>query len=348
MPLSSLLAGEPIYAFNFTPEAWKGLRAQAKDLRFPCCDAGVILKTSHVGTQFFAHARKGICVTAPESQDHLAAKDVIAKAAIAAGWEAETEVRGTTPAGEAWTADVMVTRGSVKLAFEVQLARQVDDVTRTRQARYMASGVRALWLMRQPARIELPRPSKSLPLFRIESTPEGFQVGIDWNYSFSRPALWVPLGEFVTGALSKRLVWRPLTGKTVSVKREVYRRTCKQCEAWNAFPDDARAIGTNEVWFNQTSACQRLPALLSLLYPEQERARHQIASTSPGSYSLWNSCRKCGTGMMDTGRRFGVHHRPLGAHRTLPPIYIRLTDEILDAMKNESATDVWGWVSGNE
>lgn len=134
MPLSALLASEPIYAFNFPPDAWKELRSRASELRFPCCDAGVVLKRSHIGTQFFAHARKGVCVTGPESMAHLQAKDAIARAAIAAGWKAETEVRGRSPAGEDWVADVQVTRGNVKLAFEVQLTRQSEEVNVARLA----------------------------------------------------------------------------------------------------------------------------------------------------------------------------------------------------------------------
>lgn len=343
MPLSSLFAGETIYAFNFTPAAWKGLRSQAKDLRFPCCDAGVILKTSHVGTQFFAHARKGVCVTAPESQDHLAAKDVIARTAIAAGWEAETEVRGTTPAGEAWTADVMVTRGSAKLAFEVQLARQPDDVTRARQARYTASGVRALWLMRQPARVELPRPSKSLPLFRIESTPDGFQVGIDWAYSFSRPALWVPLDKFVTGALNKHLVWRPLEGQIVSVTRDVRRRTCFMCGSWNAIPGHAQI--NKSLSFNQLDAMNRLPGLMEILYPENDRLRYQIAGMKAGGPSCWVSCCKCGGNLVDPPRSApSWRTSPRAPNRTLPPIKITLTGDVLDALNKSYVTDLWGWV----
>ena len=36
----------------------------------PCCEADAIPKTSRRGTAFFAHARKGDCTTAPESDEH--------------------------------------------------------------------------------------------------------------------------------------------------------------------------------------------------------------------------------------------------------------------------------------
>jgi Competence protein CoiA-like family len=75
----------------------------------PCCQAAVVLKKSSLGTQFFAHQRTGACSTQPESREHLLAKDVIARAAIAAGWNAVTESRDAAQPS-AWMADVLCTQ----------------------------------------------------------------------------------------------------------------------------------------------------------------------------------------------------------------------------------------------
>lgn len=336
MPLSALLNSEMVYAFNFTPLDWHALRSRVKELHHPCCDAGVVLKRSYLGTQFFAHARKGVCVTGPETMQHLQAKDVIAKAAIEAGWKAETEVQGKTPAGEAWIADVLVTRGNVKLAFEVQLTQQPIEVTQARQTRYEVSGIRGLWFMRRGTRKDLPRPSKMLPIFSLESTPEGFNVAIDWTYSFSRPEHWVPLDRFVTGALSKRLIWRPFEGKTVPVIRRVYRRQCLTCHKWNALPCECSV--NNQFSFNPDPVFQHSQDLMEALYPTTDRQRYVIAEMKTGGELLWMTCRHCGASLMDWTKA-PFHKKSV----QLPTIQVMLTAGMLDAMENPYATNFWAF-----
>lgn len=332
MPLSSILADEPIYAFNYSPEAWQELRAQASELRFPCCDASVILKRSHIGTQFFAHARKGACVSGPESMDHLQAKDAIARAAIAAGWIAETEAKGTTPAGERWTADVMVTRGTVKLAFEVQLARQSLEETQARQERYAASGVRCLWLMRQR---DIPMASKALPAFLLQKTDDGFCVAVQWDAYFSVAGQRYSLERFVTGALNRQLVWRPMEGATVPVNWRVWRRPCRVCKTWNALPTSGRV--NQSIVIDVQKASKKHPALFDLLLPDAERRRNQIAKLATGGVLLWASCRNCGADLMDPREQYGVY-------RDLPEFSVTITKEMLDALDSPYETEVWGLV----
>jgi competence CoiA-like predicted nuclease len=153
MPLKCFRDHEPVYAFDVeTESAWGDLRhenANKKNLRLHCCNAGVTLRTSKLGTKHFAHARRGACSTAPETAEHLLAKRIVVEGIRRAGWTPTTEAPGDSPELGAWIADVMAEKGTAKVAFEVQWARQNDAETRYRQTRYQSTGVRGLWLFRQ-------------------------------------------------------------------------------------------------------------------------------------------------------------------------------------------------------
>ena len=102
-----------------TDQEWRLLRERAREernLRMPCCPAQVVLKTSRLGTRFFAHKAKGTCTWKPETAVHRHLKTVAVHAAREAGWEAQTEVVGSTPDGEKRTADVLAWKGGEKIA----------------------------------------------------------------------------------------------------------------------------------------------------------------------------------------------------------------------------------------
>ncbi|MBF4069172.1 hypothetical protein ISJ33_23825 [Burkholderia pseudomallei] len=119
-------------------------------IKMPCCGRAAIPKTSKRGNYFFAHAVRGDCTSAPESQDHIFLKSLIAKAAKSAGWTVVTEWSGTAPNGERWIADVFCQKGSAKVAIEVQLSYQTVEELRRRTSNYRASGVRVAWVVERP------------------------------------------------------------------------------------------------------------------------------------------------------------------------------------------------------
>jgi hypothetical protein len=118
MPLRCLdLTGWSIQSFDLTDEQWRSVELEnrkSRSLRMPCCGSQVILKRSHLGTQFFAHKAIGSCVTAPETETHFQLKKTVVDTARANGWEAATEVSGNSPSGEQWTADVLAQKESIK------------------------------------------------------------------------------------------------------------------------------------------------------------------------------------------------------------------------------------------
>ncbi|MGO7981455.1 competence protein CoiA [Rhizobium johnstonii] len=179
MPLRCISSEGDELSFEHDADSWAALRernSRARHLRFTCCDAGVILKTSSLGTRYFAHQARGGCDTAPETQEHLRAKTIICKALKDAGWIATPEHRMTDADGVC-IADVLgkrVADASKGIAFEVQWSPQLEEVTKARTDRYTEHGLRSLWLMKRP----MPLNSKDVPVARLVSTDQGFDVYI--------------------------------------------------------------------------------------------------------------------------------------------------------------------------
>ncbi|MDE2599012.1 MAG: hypothetical protein KGL40_05255 [Rhodocyclaceae bacterium] len=222
MPLRAVSPTGSLQAYEFDSTRWAQLKAEyrAQGLRMPCCDSAAIPKISSKGTKFFAHAHRGECTSAPESDEHLWCKELIATAATRAGWTVTTELRGRTPIGENWVADVHCQKGSAQVVFEVQMSQQTKHELRMRQERYQASGIRAAWFYAQRHRKLLPRHSKSLPAFSLSAFESG-QVPLVADFDS-------PLPDFIAGLLAKRLRWDvPLVNKPVHI--EVMEDTCWAC-----------------------------------------------------------------------------------------------------------------------
>ena len=107
-----------------------------------------VLKRSGRGLQFFAAVPGQGGATAPESVEHQIAKIKLVVGMRAAGHQAKVEQPGATPLGEEWQADVLVQTARGPLAIEVQMSQQHWDEYRSRSARYRASGISVVWLVR--------------------------------------------------------------------------------------------------------------------------------------------------------------------------------------------------------
>lgn len=249
MPLKCVSDNQELFAFNIkSADDWDELRArnaQDRSLHMQCCGVGVVLKTSKLGTRYFAHARKGPCLSAPESSEHLRAKEIIATAVQRAGWVVTVEQSGQTNDQQTWIADVLASRGGKSaIAFEVQWSRQSLDETERRQNIYRSASVRGMWFMRQH---DFPI-SKEIPAFMLtfdEQTGE-FHVLLPAP-SFN--SLWVcardkhesrnwqqriELGRFVEGALQGKLRFAPQVGKKLPLEVSGACTDCWRCkkETW--------------------------------------------------------------------------------------------------------------------
>jgi len=176
----------------------------------PCCSSRVTLKKSQRGTQFFAHTGIGDCSTAPETETHLRLKTMAVAAARANGWDAVTEVVGATPSGEQWKADVLARKGGSKVVVEIQWSSQTNEETLHRQQRYADSGIRGLWLLRQPG---FPI-TRDLPAARICGTAkESFSALVPTGWGEQR----LPMHEFLDAAFSRRLRYGVPVGFSATV-----------------------------------------------------------------------------------------------------------------------------------
>jgi len=202
VPLRAIHGDTAILAFDYDADGWTKLKAASRDMAvsMPCCGRAAVPKTSKRGNFFFAHTVRGDCSSAPESQEHIFLKSVIAKAAKRAGWTVMTEWRGTASNGEKWVADVFCQKGSAKVAIEVQLSYQTVEELNRRTSNYRASGVRVAWVVSgQKFESDYIAPSKEIPFFHLTRYSSDEEPLIsEFN---------VPLSNFTAGALNKRLTW---------------------------------------------------------------------------------------------------------------------------------------------
>jgi hypothetical protein len=216
---------QDVHAFDLSAGEWRSLadeNRKSRHLRLPCCAADVVLKTSQRSVQFFAHKAKGSCWTAPETEAHLRLKQLAITAARANGWSAAAEVRGSTPDGEPWIADAFARKGAHKVAVEIQWSGQTNDETLARQARYARSGVRGLWLLRQPG---FPI-GRHLPAARVTGTAgDGYRAVLPNNGHAQE----VPMTEFLDAAFGGRLKFRMPKGFAAHVALWGNEAECWSC-----------------------------------------------------------------------------------------------------------------------
>lgn len=321
MPLKCLDGELEIYAFDTeSDDAWESLRsknAETKALRMPCCGAGVVLRTSKLGTRHFAHAKRGPCETAPETAEHLLAKMAVIEGIKSTAWSAMPEQSGQTPSGEEWRADVLAAKGKGKVAFEIQWSRQDNGETVRRQQRYADAGVRGLWLFRQK---DFPT-GKETPSFRLAFNAEAKTFDVIMP-SPHYNAMWVardttevmswgqriPLQRFAAGALEGRLRFAPALGLRMPVEVNAVRIRCWRCKKETGvvmglvFAASRVLAGCPDISASIYDMGEHLPngaAEVMSIIPPSLLGRHGIGTVKPrrsktaGGEYLSNGCVHC-------------------------------------------------------
>ncbi len=253
MPLKAVFNTENIFSFQYSESEWKELKREYKkqSLVTHCCSTPAIPKVSQNGLQFFAHKAKASsnCNYKPEGPKHEYVKFVVAKAAHEAGWDVQTEARGTID-GEGWVADVYCKKGKAVVVYEIQNSKITQIEIERRQLKYTKSGIRCAWIVDLDKFSSLEGvmvPSDETPVFAyyldsLDDMPiiRDFHVGLD---------------VFIKGMLSKKLKW--VTEKSLA-DLTILHHECWKCYKKITSPlglsDDALDNGSdisaslNKVW----------------------------------------------------------------------------------------------------
>lgn len=233
MPLKAIIDDTPVVASLCDDDEWEATRSLAKSrpsaLVLPGCEQECYPRVSRQGLRHFAHRPGMNCGQHPgESAVHLAAKAAIVQAAAAAGWHAETEV-----IGEGWIADTLVTRGTVRVAFEVQWSPQTLKRYVERQTAYNRSGVRTLWFVQK-----LPNTTKHEPGSAPAADLPMFVM--DANRKVDDGADGVTLTDAVQQLLAGRVQFRTKVARRDGLAREtvkVWQVPCWNCKKLTAVWD---------------------------------------------------------------------------------------------------------------
>lgn len=148
MPMTAMLEGARISAFDVAPDVWATLRENYRHTSLTMtCGEQAIPKHSSLGLRFFAHHPGVGCQlheTGPETAEHHAAKTTLARAGEVTGWEAHIEY---VSENREWIADVLLVRGEKRIAVEVQWSPQSDQEFARRTRRYQEAGVECRWFL---------------------------------------------------------------------------------------------------------------------------------------------------------------------------------------------------------
>ena len=243
--------GHTIYGFQYDLKSWIALKEDSKStFEMTCCGNKAILKTSKLGTQFFAHKIKpkdSNCSTGGESAEHIHIKYLVMKELDRNGWVVEVEKRGVTPSGEEWIADIYAEKGKAKIAIEVQWSPQTFIETKRRQEKYAQSGVRCAWLLRggsikaRDAIIgDYAYSTKDLPVFSIyknkkcsDSTYKVYNVNKvcledDLIFDPLEP-IELDLENFIKMLVSAKIKFRPKFSPYSELTLDIIEQSCWRC-----------------------------------------------------------------------------------------------------------------------
>lgn len=226
MPLTATVADRRVEAWTLCEAEWIKLKREYRKLgcQMSCGQPGYP-KTSPLRTQYFAHLPNtdcGLHEGGPEGPEHLRAKAILAETARAAGWTATVEY----PAQDrSWIADVLIERGGLRMALEVQWSTQSGADFARRQQRYEDAGVKGRWFVAERNRAN----ASSVPSFVISGSVEELMLEIPGGIVRQEPAQ-VALDDgialLLSGTFKPRVEVKPVSALVHGALARCWRADC--------------------------------------------------------------------------------------------------------------------------
>lgn len=242
---------EQIYSFVYSLKDWIALKEdKISSFNMACCGNQAILKTSKLGTQFFAHKVKPKsrdCSTGGETTEHIHIKYLVSKRLFECGWSVNVEKRGETPSGEKWIADIYAEKNNIKLAIEVQWSHQSFVEIKRRQQVYKDSGVRGAWLLRSGSVKhknaivgDFMHSTKHVPVFSIYKNKRKSnncyevynvnKINVEQGLTF-KPLIPIQLelSDFVEKLVSSKIKFHLKSSPTSQLSLDIMKMDCSAC-----------------------------------------------------------------------------------------------------------------------
>lgn len=139
---------DEILSLDFNQSEWENLKkdiSYKKSLKMTCCNSRAVMKTSHLGLQFFSHHAKKNCNFKPESIEHLMLKKYVYEILKNLGYKAEIE-KNIFIDDIQRRPDVLLEINDLKIVFEIQNTKQDLALIKYRSKDYVKNNMIVVWL----------------------------------------------------------------------------------------------------------------------------------------------------------------------------------------------------------
>lgn len=229
MALKALVDSKMMSAEDIPLKEWRAIQAQKPPIRMFCCLAQGYMRVREEHQEFVHYRRTEECLGRPDSPSHDLLKIAVRNAARADVWSAEVEAPGPAP-DRKWIADVLASKNTAQVAFEIQLSPITKEALLRRQDVYSRSRVRCCWFVKGfLADGFISRPERRTPIFKLIEDQEA-ELGSPRYFVSIIPGQRIPLKEAVGSLLRGEFRWRPVR-RTLRNEKVVILRVneCLKC-----------------------------------------------------------------------------------------------------------------------
>jgi hypothetical protein len=206
MALKALVNWKLMSAEEIPLDEWRAIQAQKPPIRMFCCLTQGYMRVREEHQEFVHYRRTEECLGRPDSPSHDLLKIAVRNAARASGWSAEVEVPDAAP-DRKWIADVLASKATARVAFEIQISPITKEALLRRQDVYSRSRVRCCWFVKGfLADGFISRPERRSSIFKLIEDQEA-ELGSPRYFVSIIPGQRIPLKEAVSSLLRGEFKW---------------------------------------------------------------------------------------------------------------------------------------------